>query len=383
MSSVIEKNKCTGCGVCENVCPVSCIKMKFDVEGFRYPEIEEKECIKCGRCEKLCPIINKISTYDGENAYAVINKDHEIRMNSSSGGVFSLLAKNILENNGIVFGACMDENGFVIHKSVESIENLDKLRGSKYAQSNMKNSYNLVKTYLQSGRKVLFTGTPCQIAGLRKYLGCEYENLICQDIICHGVPSPIVFKEYIDDFKRNYGKIKQVQFREKSTGWKEYSVNFSFDSGKIYRRYASEDMFMRGFLNNYFLRPSCHECQFKGEKRYGDITLADFWGINKILPDMDDNKGTSLVLINSYKAEIIWNAIQEENIVYQKVNRKESLINNRAAVVSSKENEKRKDFFDLMEAKGTLVALRKYCELKTYKRIYWHLKKYIKMILKK
>lgn len=305
MIEITSKDRCSGCHACANACPKECIKMISDDEGFWYPQLDMKKCIDCGLCEKVCPIIHKWQPDESRvtKAIAAINKIEEIRLKSSSGGMFTLIAELIINQGGIVFGAAFsDDFKSVHHISVDNIDDLDKLRGSKYVQSRIGNTYKQVKEYLESGRKVLFTGTPCQIGGLYSYLKKPYSNLYTQDIICHGVPSPMVWEKYVEEREKEYSaKTKQIYFRNKKSGWKSYSISFNFVNNKEYMKVHREDSFMRAFLSDVCLRQSCSNCSFKNITRQSDLTLADFWGIQNVLPEMDDDKGTSIVLVHSEK----------------------------------------------------------------------------------
>lgn len=346
MIKTVEKYKCCGCHACYNICPQRAISMKDDDKGFKYPVVEKEKCIDCGLCEKVCPILNKIN--EGKNnirAYACFNKDEQIRKNSSSGGIFQLIANNILCKNGIVIGAAFNRDFLVEHIMIEEQKDLEKLMGSKYIQSDINDIYQKTKKSLENGKHVLFTGTPCQIEGLKAYLNKEYDNLYTQDIICHGVPSKKVWLKYIEFIeKMRKEKPLKIQFRNKTYGWKNYATYFEYG----YRKYIvkhNEDMFMKTFLNNLSLRDSCYNCSFKRKNRISDITLADFWGIDNILPDWNDDKGISLVIVNSNKGLEIFNQIKE-NMIYDEVNFEEAIKYNKCMYQSTSKPEKREEFFE-------------------------------------
>lgn len=316
MPELVGKSQCTGCTACASVCPQQCICMVEDVEGFTYPKIVNvTSCISCSACERVCPVLNpKAHKQSLTRVYAALSKNDSLRMESSSGGVFSELSKIVLQSGGIIYGASYDKNGSVKHISVDNIEALGKLRGAKYAQSNLEDSFLTIKKQLDSGKKVLFSGTPCQVGGLKSFLKKDYDNLFCIDFVCHGVPSPLVWKKYvkyraqIDNDNNNLPEY--INLRNKESGWSNYSysVEFSYSKGKRYLCKNSEDLFMNLFVNNYILRRSCSECYFKGYNRVSDITLGDFWGIWDINSKMDDNRGTSLVLTHSVKGEELFRA---------------------------------------------------------------------------
>ena len=314
MIRIHEKDNCSGCHACANVCPQSCILMVSDDEGFWYPQVDKDKCIDCGLCEKVCPIIHKWQPDESRTTTAMValNKNEEIRLRSSSGGIFTLLAEEIIAQGGVVFGAAFT-NDFksVHHICVSSTVDIGRLRGSKYIQSKTEDSYIQAKKFLDKGIKVLFTGTPCQIGGLYSFLRKDYDNLYTQDIICHGVPSPFIWEKYLEERERKAAsKTQQMFFRHKKYGWKTYAVLFEFSNNTAYVKSFQEDSFMKAFLSNSCLRPSCHHCSFRNPIRQADITLADFWGIHEVFPEFDDDKGTSLVLIHSDRGQSLFDSIQ-------------------------------------------------------------------------
>lgn len=314
MPILADKNQCTGCTACANICPKSCIEMKEDDEGFAQPVIDNSKCISCLACERVCPILSNRTPKDEETkAYAALSKNDETRLESSSGGIFSELAKLILQSNGIVYGAKYDDDFKVIHTGIEDIESLKELRGAKYSQSDLSTIFQTIKTQLNNGRQVLFSGTPCQIGGLKAFLKKDYDNLYCIDFVCHGVPSPLVWKKYIE-YRSQVDADNQVpeyiNLRNKESGWSHYSyqVEFAYSKSNHYLCQNDKDLYMSLFVNNYILRRSCSNCYYKGYSCESDITLGDFWGIWDILPSMDDNKGTSVVFTHSNKGEKLLNS---------------------------------------------------------------------------
>lgn len=380
MIEIRTKEDCCGCYACYNICPKECITMESDNEGFWYPKIDKNKCIDCNLCEKVCPIINPVKRANSKKiAYAGMNKDDQIRVKSSSGGIFSILAEYIIKNNGIIYGASFDENFNIKHKRILCNTDLDLLRGSKYVQSSIGDIYKQVKSDLESNRQVLFTGTPCQVEGLRSYLRKEYVNLITMDFICHGVPSPLVWKKYLEEMKKSKQEnIKNIYFRNKDIGWKVFSLKIIFDE-KIYINNLSKDLFMKGFLQDVYLRPSCYSCKFKKINRVSDITVADFWGIEKVLPKMDDDKGTSLIVIHSEKGKQLFDELSEKMILNE-VNLNEAIKYNSSMIKSVKYNEKRNSFFaELNSGKELTDLIRKYTKISFEKRV----KNKIKSIIKK
>lgn len=320
MICINNKADCCGCGSCVEICPRQCISFKEDAEGFMYPEVNMQECIECGLCEKRCPVLSEYKSINyTREAYGAYIKDESARAKSSSGGIFGAIAESVLLDGGFVCGAAFDEEFQVSHVMIDSLEQLDLLRGSKYLQSSNKGIYTQVKKKLVEGKTVLYSGTACQVAGLKKYLAKEYDKLITIDVLCHGVPSPKLWKKYIDelsDFRRN--RIDNVMFRNKNSGWKSYSVKIDLADGNgVYEKYP-QNQYMRLFLSNICLRPSCHSCKYKSMERPSDITMGDFWGIEQKVPELDDDKGTSVIQINTAKGKAIFNKITS-NLVYQKV----------------------------------------------------------------
>lgn len=305
MIRIERKEDCCGCQACAQICPKQCISMDPDEEGFLYPRIDAKQCVQCGLCEKVCPVLRRGEEPEGEpEAYAACSHSEEVRQESSSGGIFSLLAEKVLGMAGVVYGAAMTTVDTVRHIRVSSPEELPQLRGSKYVQSDIGDSYLRAREDLMAGRVVLFTGTPCQIEGLRSFLGKDFPNLICMDIVCHGVPSPMVWRSYLQYRQRRAGsRAVRAAFRNKRFGWKDFSVVLDFSNGSHYISSFVDDPFMQAYLHDLCLRPSCYECAFKKTNRVSDLTAADFWGISKVCPQMDDDRGTSLVLVHSEKGE--------------------------------------------------------------------------------
>lgn len=349
MNQIIKKSSCCGCGACVAICPQECIEMIADDEGFLYPKINTNICVGCDSCRHVCPALKKNGVVEDpfHISYAANCCDEKTRENSSSGGIFTLLADEVLLRDGIVFGAAFSNDYRAVeHIAISRSEDLDKLRGSKYVQSILGNTYQQVKGFLDDGRSVMFSGTPCQVEGLKSYLGKEYDHLLCVDLICHGVPSPKVWKTYLA-FREQCAdsSVDKVSFRNKVHGWKNYSVAFEFANKTQYRVCFSEDLFMKTFLSNICLRPSCGQCWAKGINRKSDITLADFWGVENVVPKMYDDKGTSLVLIHSKKG-FQWFESINSKMEYEKVGDTEiALKYNLSAVQSSEFHNNRKELF--------------------------------------
>ena len=309
MKHLADKKQCTGCTSCANSCPKCSITMVRNAEGFSFPEIDSGSCVDCGACRSACPVLHgKKESRQNTIAYAAYTKNPKIRKESTSGGLFSELASEILNRGGAVYGAAYDENFRVVHQCIENSEALAALRGAKYAQSELGDCFSDIRKRLKNGQKVLFSGTPCQVAGLKAFLKKDDDNLFCVDLVCHGVPSPMVWESYVRyRAERDSDGLmpESVNLRCKDSGWSRYaySVDFTYPGGARYLKRNGEDEFMQMFVGDYVLRESCGNCPEKGYDRKSDITLGDFWGIWDIDPGMDDNKGTSLLLTHSEKGE--------------------------------------------------------------------------------
>lgn len=370
MIKFIKKSDCSGCYSCISICPKQCISMKNDNEGFWYPEIDKDKCIDCGLCERVCPIINKIDKDEKQIvSYACKNKDNKTRNTSSSGGIFTLLCEYVISKKGIVFGAAFNEKFEVNHMCAETLEECEKFKGSKYVQSKTGNTYRQAKEFLDDGRIVLFSGTQCQIKGLNLFLNKKYSNLLTIDIICHGVPSPKIFNIYKKCLTQKYSSdIKDIRFRDKANGWKKFSYVTEFKNNKIHSKTLNEDMYIKGFLNNLYLRPSCYECKAKNFSNNSDISLADYWGVQNIHPEFDDDKGTSLVLVNTKNGQEVFNAISFE-MDFIKTDLDYAISCNPCIVRPVKYNPKRKKFFEKLGEDNIEKVIKKYTEVGIVRRV--------------
>lgn len=350
--NITGKEKCSGCSACASVCPKNAINIEPDEEGFLFPVIDEKKCVRCKICRQVCPNNKSYNyEYDDLQAYACKNLSDNERLKSSSGGVFSLLAKSILEENGCVFGAIF-ENNDIRHIKIENKDDLEKLRGSKYVESTIGDSYVTAKQELDNGRKVLFSGTSCQIEGLKSFLGKEYGNLICVSVVCHGVPSKKVFSRYLRGLEMKHNdKILKINFRNKDGGWKNYQIEYIFRNKSI-KKNTRKDKYMIGFLKNYYLRQSCYDCDYRlYEKNTADVILGDFWGIEKEYESFDDDKGVSAIIINSEKGAELFSKIENKTIS-KKVSVEQIARHNPCLTESVALNESRFEFFNLFDRTG-------------------------------
>lgn len=359
----LDRTKCTGCGACYNKCPECAIKMEYDSEGFIFPYVSHENCINCGLCMKVCPELNTERTesliHEEGECYAMM-ADDELRMKSSSGGMFTLIAEWVLDRGGAVCGAeyTSDYMG-VQHSFVYKKKDLERLRGSKYVQSDTKDTYSKTEELLKAGRKVLFTGCPCQVAGLYSFLGKDYENLCTADLVCHGAPSPKVYKKYIEEKSRGR-KLSKVDFREKAFwGWGT-ATSFFYEDGSAFRADCFKDEYWRGFLGGLETRRCCGECRYAQPDRVGDFTLGDFWGADEIDKSLSDGRGTSLVKVNSDKAVQLQMEIQKKCMMFEKTDREKVLklaeTRNGQLLHPTQSHWARSRFFELLDEKPFVQA---------------------------
>lgn len=335
--------QCCGCRACEQICPVNCISMEKDCEGFAYPVIDESRCIKCNLCQRVCmEIENQRQQKQNIYAYAAKSKDEEIRKNSSSGGVFYELGQMIIHRGGVVYGAVFDKSYGVSHQCASTLTELRKMCGSKYTQSDVGHTYTETQKLLQMGTVVLYSGTPCQIAGLKSFLQSEYDNLICVSIVCHGVCSPLVWEKYVQD-KSACGEICDINFRDKVSGWHNYSFSVQYEQGDETEKH-NKNLYMQGFLQDLYLRPSCYRCRAKVGGGKADIILGDYWGIEKYHFEFDDDKGVSAVLLCTEKGkatfEDVSNKLEVLPSIYEYIEKE-----NPALAGSVAKNSRRERFF--------------------------------------
>lgn len=355
MITIERKEDCCGCSACLAACPVDAIQMVADEEGFRYPQIDKEKCIDCGKCDRTCPIKNPVPEVPKEQkAYLFQLKDKKLRMDSTSGGAFTAIASAVIEEGGVVFGAAYDENLRVIHTYVEKIEDLWRFRNSKYVQSDVQNSFREVKKFLQQGRKVCFSGTPCQVEGLSSYLKNvnKKQNLILVDLVCRAVPSPLFWKKYVDWHKEKLGKeIGNIRFRDKRHYGYKYSqmVIEDKEGNVIYHNGVESDPYLRAFFSNLSDRPSCYECKFKKRYRVSDMTIWDCFDVGLKEKEFDDDLGTTNVLIHNLEKEKVVN--ENEMGTYKKIAADKCVYGMRELIRSIAKNNKRREFFDIVENK--------------------------------
>lgn len=308
-----SKNRCCGCGACAQRCPQNCITMEEDEEGFRYPVIDEEKCIGCGLCEKTCPSLNRHRHEMKEGVYAASAKEQELVKRSSSGGMSGILAEYILQKEGVVFGAAFNEKMELVHCAAETEAECRKFHGSKYIQSNTRNTFAECKQYLDAGKYALYTGTPCQIAGLKQYLQKDYEKLLTAELICHGVPSPGIWRKYISELEEEkQDRIIDVSFRYKDRGWKEYRFRTAYEKGQTEVIPGAQSPYLAAFLNNLTLRPSCYECRHRLAYTQSDFMIGDFWGVGNYYQSFDEQLGVSALVILSEKGKKVFGEIKNK-----------------------------------------------------------------------
>lgn len=376
MINISDKEKCSGCSACYNICPVDAIRMSSDEEGFFYPTVDLKKCIKCNKCEKVCQYQEESILKQHEiEAYAAYNTEENVRWNSSSGGMFALFASEIIKEGGYVVGAAFDDTWMVQHKIIDDIADLPLLMGSKYVQSDLKKIFGQIKKLLDEKKVVMFAGTGCQVKGLKRYLGKEYDNLLCIDFICLGVPSPLIWREYKKTVLKDQD-IRKINFKDKSLGWHKFS--FKAEGSRTFCEEGRGNMFMNGYFRGYYTRPSCFNCTSKGLMKESDITLADCWGIDKINPKMDDNKGISAIVVHTEYGKKIWEKVKD-GTVFCSINAGDILKYNKGTRVDKKHVFSRTAFWKAFNVLPYEIVFKLFCS----PSLIWHLKKIKGMMIKK
>lgn len=361
MINIDKKENCCGCTACMSICPKKAIKMCPDEEGFLYPKIDEKKCIHCGLCEKVCPILNKNNNNSLKIAKIVRAKDNNVLKQSTSGGFFTPLSEYFIDNDGFVFGALFEKNK-IVHKGSNRKDILKQFRGSKYVQSDLNNSFIKIKKILDDDKYVLFSGTPCQVSGLKQFLMKDYEKLITVDVICHGTPSPLLFKHYVEYMERRYeSKIRKISFRNKTYGYHVGTMKIEFKNGKIYYGSARTDFMLKSFFEDISSRPSCYNCNFKNKNHVSDFTIYDCWHASKINSDIiDDDKGYTNLIINSKKGKNIFELISDDYEVFNSDFEKAVDFDGIMVENNAKKNIMRDEFYKELNRNGIENAVQKY-----------------------
>lgn len=358
MIEIERPEVCCGCGACAEVCAHKAITMRFNEEGFLYPVTDGSLCNDCGLCNKVCPFINRDRARMPKNVYAARNKDLSMRLKSSSGGLFTLLAEKIIQEGGVVFGAKFDSDWSVIHASAETLEECKAFVGSKYVQSRLGSTFSEVRRCLKEGRKVLFSGTPCQVAALRKFLRKDYDNLLLIDVVCHGAPSNKVWQHYLDQTlatsNKKRSEIAAISFRDKRNGWNNYGLCIAFKDGSERFEPMTENLHMQAFLKDLSIRPSCFECACRNGRSGADISLADFWGFRYVMKGEDDDKGTSLELVWSKKGAEITSSLSVES---KSASYYKAFKYNPAIILDPKRPSVRQEFWRIFNSEGLAKAL--------------------------
>lgn len=357
---------CTGCGACGQSCPQKAISLLPDSEGFLIPVIDASRCVKCGLCEKICPVLAITSeappdgTFSLRESFACIARDEKIRAESSSGGVFTVLAEKVIADGGVVFGAEFAGDFSARQGWTENAEGIARFRGSKYVQSRTEDTFAVCKTFLESGRRVLYSGTPCQIAGLKAFLRKPYENLLTVDLICHGVPSPALWLKYRQECeKKSASQTVKATFRQKTDGWDQITLSLTFANGRVYGPPNKQNRYIQLFMQDNALRESCYRCAFRGDRHPADLTLADFWGVGQIHPDFSDNKGTSLVIVQSEKGHALL-ASCADSLRCNETDLRLALRSNPAYARSFPRTKKRNRFYQHFEARDIEELYRRF-----------------------
>lgn len=396
MINIQDEHKCCGCKACGQRCPKSCISYHTDEKGFYYPKVDIEKCIDCRLCEEVCPMIQNASSRLPRNQFAGINTNENIRSTSSSGGIFYTIASKIIEDGGAVVGAVFDDKWMVRHQIAESTEDLSKLKGSKYVQSDIREVFLESEKLLKEGRKVLFSGTPCQVAAFKRFLRKSYKNLLCVDIACHGVPSSLIWGDYLCQIMKSTSYWKYVDsltFKDKSKSWSNYALNIRYHDEEEHEHYLNqskaENLYMRCFLRNLTLRPSCFQCPSKDGRSGSDIMLGDFWGIDCSHPELNDEKGTSVILCYTKKGEDILNGLKG-TITLKEVSFHDATIYNPAITRASTETKEVGKFWEEYISKHTvdekIKVLNKYAipkRLSYHQRLLIRLKHFFSICFRK
>jgi len=380
MNTVYDnKDLCSGCGACSHSCRLNAIEMKEDNEGFLYPHINQELCVNCGKCKQVCPFVKEKREGAKPKVYAVKNVSDEVRKNSASGGVFTALSDHILNCNGVVYGVVFGDDLRVEHVRATTKEERDAMLGSKYVQSYLGDIFLKVEKDLKDDKLTLFSGTPCQIAGLNAYLGRNYSNLLLCDIVCHGVGSTSVFRDYISYIEqKNHSKVEKICFRDKEKGWSGQKWKAILKSGKVLRDNIDVNVYKRLYYSHVMHRPSCHKCPYTQIKRQGDITIGDYWGIKNCHPNFMDELGVSVVLLNTKKGFDFFEQVNS-SIICQK-SEIDSCLQPQLQFPTSKSS-KREFFWNEYEKRGFKYIAKKYGTVSLCTRMIGKIKKNIKRLI--
>lgn len=357
--SKVSAKECCGCTACYSICPLQCIVMKRREDGFLYPIIDSNICVNCGKCLTTCPIVSPSSGEEISNAYIARTKDANVLKNSTSGGMSNPLGEYVIRQNGIVYGVCYDKDFRVTYSSACKNAELSKFQGSKYVQSDMGDTYKEIRKNLENDRMVLFCGLPCQVSGLKRYLGKDYKKLITVGLVCHGTPSPLVFQKYLEYLSQKYhSSVKKVVFRKKIYGYHSSAMCVEFTNGSRYIASGRVDYMLLAFFEGLSSRESCYQCQFKGRKRTSDLTLYDGWHYNKLTGKKDDDKGYTIILVHTEKGKETIDKIGD-NLFIEQVDIDSAIIADGSMIEHQPErHEKRDTFLSLVHTYGIDIAIK-------------------------
>lgn len=374
MNSIVDINKCTGCAACKAICGHDAILMEQDEKGFWYPMINQERCTNCYMCKRNCPAnITHNNTSKFLDVYAYRNSNINELMQSTSGGAYTTLSDWIIDNGGVVCGAAFNKKFQVYHKIAKTVSGRNEFRGAKYVQSMIGNVYKEIENELKRDKYVLFTGTPCQVAGLKAYLKNDYQKLFTIDIVCHGVASPKVWKAYLRELELKYGEVKEFSFRFKPNGWRGTQIHIKTANGKDIYNTPFTRSYSDMFFKNYSLRNSCRDCKYKSIFRTGDVTLGDFWGYDDFDTTYKDEKGISLILVNSIKGvKLLKDAFKKDTLISADINKIPQANINRKSFIPKNENSA---FWDDFNKKGYLYVAKKYTKYGLKNRIIENCKK--------
>ncbi len=380
MIDQIEKNSCVLCGACLQRCPNNCISFEEEYYSFSYPTIDKTRCTQCNLCERVCPVLHIPKSNSLKRCYAARSKCEKILKHSSSGGIFYELASEIIQQGGAVAGAAFDKNFKVRHEIVFEQDDILRLCGSKYVQSDISGVFPQIKRLLNEGKKILFVGSSCQTAALVTYLGNKPSNLLLIDFICHGIVSDKVFQEYKNLLEKKYkSKIKSFEFRNKENSWLYSGLKVEFENGKVYSAPLFKDLYMQGYFHNLNLKEACYSCGYKNFKGNSDITIGDFWGVQDLYPDFFNELGNSIVVINSNDGLKFFNDV-EKGLIYIPIKVEDIVKYNKGLFEPFSNDEGRKEYFKSAKKKGYIRPLLKYVKTPFYKRLLGKIKAFLDKI---
>lgn len=383
MITIQDKSKCTGCTACASICPQRCIVMEEDAEGFKYPNVNREKCIHCDRCEQVCPFNTVVlPTETITEAFVIRAKDERYLLNGTSGGFVGSLFDYVLDNDGVCCAAKMDENMCVRHVFITNKEewenNSENIQGSKYVQSELSDSFAKIKDFLKEGRLVLFIGTPCQVNGLKNFVG-ENINLILIDFLCHGVPSHLLWDKYKEDKVKHYkAPIVKAQFRKKTYGYNGSTMSLEFENGQAYNGFLRTDLMLKAYYGNIGTRYSCFACPAKGNNRSSDITIFDSWHAKQLAPELiEDNRGYTNIIVHSRKGRDIWREIRERYVYYVADSKEAIMYDGIMYANDPKPADTRAEFYKVLKEQGIQKAMHELMPVTLEDRVKVMIKKFL------